>query len=133
MTEATVDYGRWAEIVIDRWQLRIQALGIVDTGELFRSFHAQVIRDANGNAAKIAFTFHFYGWYVAAGTGRGYSKGNGGDLAFLGKPGKHRKPRDWYNKIYWAELNRLVRMVAQRYGEKAAEEIRQLETEYRNG
>ena len=113
--------------MIDRWQLRIQALGIVDTGELFRSFHAQVIRDANGNAAKIAFTFHFYGWYVAAGTGRGYSKGNGGNLAFLGKPGKHRKPREWYNKVYWREFNRLVDMAASCYGKKAAEAIMKIE------
>lgn len=125
-----IDYGKWAEITIERWKERMKELKIHSSGELFNSFKAHVEHDANGNLAKIAFTFHFYGWYVNAGVGNGYKHGNGGNLIFLKDwktNGKHRHAKPWYDKIYWREFNRLVAIAAEHYGELAAEQIRQFE------
>lgn len=125
-----IDYGKFAKYTIERWQQRMDKQRIKGTGELRRSFFFHVQRDANGDLELMAFTFHFYGWYVDAGVGRGYSRGNGGDLGFLKDwktNGKHRRPKPWFNKVYWNEFNKLVVMVAETMGEQAAEQVRQFE------
>lgn len=130
MENEKFDYERFAKYTIERWQERMDKVGIRGTGELRRSFVSHVRRDANGDVNLMAFAFHFYGWYVDAGVGRGYRHGNGGDLPFLKDwktSDKHRRPKPWFNKVYWNEFNKLVVMVAQTMGESAAEKIRQFE------
>ena len=125
-----IDYEKFAKYTIERWQERMKKVKVRGTGELYRSFVFHVQRDANGDVELMAFTFHFYGWYVDAGVGRGYRHGNGGDLAFLKDwktNKKHRRPKPWFNKVYWNEFNKLVVMVAETMGEQAAEQIRQFE------
>lgn len=115
MAEQAIDYGEWANICIERWIIKMGNLGISDTGTLINSFRNHVSRDANGDAAKIAMTFRMYGWYVDAGVGRGYGRGNGGDLGFTPK----RRPRRWYNRIYWNEFRKLVHLVTEKYGRES--------------
>lgn len=122
---ADIDYGKFAQYTVERWQERIPKAGIRGSGELLRSFAHHVYLDANGDLQKVVYTFHFYGWYVDAGVGRGYYRGNGGNLDFLAdwKHGKHRRPKHWYNKIWYNEFRKLLHMLAEQIGYKAVEEM----------
>lgn len=71
----------WAEMMINIWQENILHLGIVDTGTLHDSMSKNITN--NSGQITIAHQFMLYGLYVAHGTGRGYSRNNGGDLDFL--------------------------------------------------
>lgn len=123
METKEVDYAKWAAFCIERWILKMGNLGISDTGTLINSFRSHVSHDANGDAAKIAMTFRMYGWYVDAGAGRGYKRGNGGDLGFTPK----RRPRRWYNKIYWNEFRKLVHLLAEKYGHEGVMILKSIE------
>ena len=82
---------QWAKKMVEIWTDRLIMLGGVRTGNLYRS----VQRGATSLSTEesiIAFQFLQYGIYVDAGTGRGYKRGNGGDLYFLGKE---------YGTDYW--------------------------------
>ncbi len=103
---------RWAEIVIERWQARMAALDVGDTGELLRSFHAQVQRDAGGDPAKVTFAFLYYGRFPDMGVGRGIT------LSDVPAPGRPVKP--WYSQVFLGEVVKLGRMLAAKYGIDAA-------------
>ena len=119
-----IDYGQWAQYTVERWLERIPKAGIKGSGELLRSFAHHVSLDANGDLQKIVYTFHFYGWYVDAGVGRGYAQGNGGNLEFLAdKSVRHRRPKRWYNQIWYRQFRKLLHMLAEELGEKAVEEM----------
>lgn len=113
---SVVDLKEWAEITMQRWEMRIAKLKFLPThtGALINSFRAHVEHDANGDVAKISFTFLYYGYYVDAGAGPGY-----------------RLPKKWFNKIYWREFNQLGRLMAAQYGQQWAEEtVKAIETMY---
>ncbi|MBR6457372.1 MAG: hypothetical protein IKS71_02125 [Bacteroidales bacterium] len=95
---------RWAEITIERWQRRIEALGIGRTGELARSFEAHVTADSKGDPEKITFAFLYYGRFVDMGVGRG-------------RRGQ-RKP--WYSSVFRKEVAKLGFFMASKYGYDAA-------------
>jgi len=103
---------RWAEIVIERWQARMEALEVGSTGELMRSFHAQVTNDANGDPTKVTFAFLYYGRFPDMGVGRGIT------LSDVPAPGRPVKP--WYSQVFLGEVVKLGRMLAAKYGIDAA-------------
>lgn len=117
-TSDNIDYNKFAKYTIQRWQQRQDKVKIKGTGELRRSFVTHVQRDSNGDLQLMAFTFHFYGWYVDAGVGRGIRSG---------MEGARRRQKPWFNKVYWNEFNKLVDMVTEMMGVKAAEQIKQFE------
>jgi hypothetical protein len=94
---------RWADIVIERWQAKIKALDVIDTGALLNSFKASVIADANGEPGKVTFAFLYYGRFADMGAG-GF---------------RERKP--WYSGVFLREVNRLGVLMATKYGYNAAE------------
>lgn len=121
-----LDYEKFAQYTIERWQEQMKKVKIRGTGELYRSFSHHVYLDANGDLQKIVYTFHFYGWYVDAGVGKGYYRGNPGDLKSLDPWNKgegHRKKHRWYNKIWYNQFRKLLHMLAEELGEKAVEEM----------
>lgn len=120
-----LDYEKFAQYTIERWQEQMKKVKIRGTGELYRSFAHHVYLDANGDLQKVVYVFHFYGWYVDAGVGKGYNRDNGGNLDFLSdwKQGKHRKPKHWYNKIWYGQFRKLLHMLTEELGEKAIEEM----------
>ncbi len=99
---------KWAEIVIQRWQAKIQELDVIDTGELQKSFSSQVISDAQGDPVKVTFTFLYYGRFPDMGAGKGAENGN-----------RERKP--WYSSVFIREVNKLGLLMAKRYGYDAGE------------
>lgn len=115
-----VDLSEWAKITIERWNLRIGRIGQkaqVTPQSLLNSFRTHVEKDANGNHAKIVFTFHFYGYFWDAGVGRGSREGK-----------RTKKRHAWYNKIYWREVQTLARLMAEQYGEESQYIIKSIET-----
>lgn len=105
---ATQSVRRWADIVIERWQQKIKQLDVIDTGELYKSFAAQVISDAAGDPVKVTFTFLYYGRFSDMGAGIGMEAGN-----------RQRKP--WYSSVFIREVNMLGMLMAKRYGYDAGE------------
>lgn len=103
---------RWAEIVIERWQARMEALDVGDTGTLLRSFSAQVERDSGGDPTKVTFAFLLYGRFPDMGVGRG--------VTFQDVPSENRQVKPWYSKTFLAEVLKLGRMTATKYGIDAA-------------
>lgn len=108
----------WTDMMIEIWEEKIAKHNVVRTGSLMSSFSAK------SSADDTLIKWATYGIYQAFGTGRGYARGNGGDLEFLdpeyrrknrldrprrvGKAwggyktsGHPRKRRDWYShKLY---------------------------------
>jgi hypothetical protein len=83
----------------------------------------------------IVHKFLLYGLYQDSGTGRGYAKGNGGNLDFLdplkrtgnrkrkqesGKvtSGEPRQRRQWFSKAYYRSRMVLKEQMAYMYGEE---------------
>lgn len=136
-----IDWDKFCQLVIEKWQKRLLDKGIFDTGNLYRSieYNYRAVNAANqvtgrgsgGGLVKvpdwIAFSFPMYGIYVEKGVGRGYSRGNGGTLVKFEGRGRGRERRTWYYRIFVHERHRLGELVAQAYGRAAASAIRTIE------
>lgn len=133
MDDNKVDLVEWARITIQRWVMRMGKIGFgpQSTGRLINSFDSFVSflnNESNNDSNKVMFTFLFYGYYWDEGVGRGYYRGNSGNLESLSdwaeKNGAgHRKKHRWFNKVYWHEVNQLARLMAEQYGEEAVKEM----------
>lgn len=107
---------------IEIWRDRMERLGVLDKGRLRDSVTGDL--RASGDGAAMVFAFISYGIYQDRGTGRGYVRGNGGDLPFLGKAyrakhgldkprkrgpawgggmtsGEVRERRPWFSRAWW--------------------------------
>ena len=114
----------WYDKMVEIWRDRIDAMNILDTGELRQSVAGAnfAMDDAGG---QMAFQFLQYGIYVDLGTGKGYKRGNGGDLEFLGKDyrkqhklGKARKKRPWFSKSWYISTQVIKDVYARFVGDK---------------
>lgn len=101
----------WAEIVVERWEEKIMRLRIYRSGDLARSFTHHVIANANGNPELIQFAFAYYGKFVDMGVGNGVKYGDTGS--------GNRKAKAWYSKTFFAEIEKLKIIMAEKYGLKA--------------
>lgn len=116
----------WYDKMVEIWRDRIDAMNILDTGALRGSVAGKGFAiDELG--VQMAFQFLQYGIFVDLGTGKGYKRGNGGDLEFLGKDyrkqhnlGKARKKRPWFSTS-WYVSTKVIRDVYARFvGEQFA-------------
>lgn len=108
----------WDEMMVDIWQERIRALGIIHTGTLYRSVRSLGVRDV-GSSVVIPHSFVEYGIYVDAGVGKGFRRGNGGDLGFT----PLRQPRPWLMKKYYASFFNLREAMAELTAREAIDRI----------
>jgi len=79
----------WSRMMIDIWREKIIQLNITDSGALQGSLQELV---STGHMTTIEHKFLQYGLFVAAGVGKGFAHGNGGNLLFMGdkfREGKH--------------------------------------------
>lgn len=79
----------WSRMMIDIWREKIIQLNINDSGALQGSLQELV---STGQVTTIEHKFLQYGLFVAAGVGKGFAHGNGGNLLFMGdkfREGKH--------------------------------------------
>ena len=142
--EFEVNWDKFGELVIKDWQEKLLEKKIYDTGNLYRSIEygyratnalGQIVGRGHASEVKAGtvpdvFTFKFpmYGIYVERGVGRGYTRGNGGDLVKFKGTGRSRERRTWYYRIFANERHRLGELVAEQYGRAAASMIHTLET-----
>ena len=114
----------WYDKMVTIWRDRIDAMNILDTGALRGSVAGNgfAIDEMGG---QMAFKFLQYGIYVDLGTGKGYKRGNGGDLEFLGKDyrkqhnlGKARKKRPWFSTSWYVSTKVIRDVYARLVGEK---------------
>jgi len=138
-----INWDRFGEIVIERWQKKLLEKGIFDTGTLYRSIEYnyravnamnQVVGRGSGTSHGgvkvpdwLAFSFPMYGIYVERGSGRGYTRGNGGDLVKFEGRGRGRERRTWYYRIFVNQRSQLGKLVAKAYGKAAARSITSIE------
>ncbi|NQU54154.1 MAG: hypothetical protein HQ522_16625 [Bacteroidetes bacterium] len=101
----------WAEIVIERWETKIERLKIGHTGQLVKSFHQHVQAQANGVPELITFTFEYYGKFVDMGVGRGVTHE---EVEF-----SNRRPKAWYSKVFFSQLIKLSELLAEKYERKS--------------
>ncbi len=141
--EFEVDWDEFCRIVIERWQNKMLDKDIYDTGTLYRSIEYGY-RTVNSNnvaigrgAGKIRtasvpdmmyFSFPMYGIYVEKGVGRGYTRGNSGDLVKFKGTGRGRERRTWYYRIFANQRHRLGEMVGEIYGRQAMSMIHTIES-----
>ena len=138
-----VDWDKFCQIVVERWQKKMMDKDIYDTGALYQSivYNYRGVNAMNqtvmrGNAIKagtipdfISFSFLKYGIYVEHGVGRGYTKGNTGLVKFQGK-GRGRERRTWFYRIFANERHRLGELVGKMYGEAARSMIHTIDASY---
>lgn len=136
----------WTRTQLMIWKEKIERMGVVRSGALHESFKDAVRRANAGQLTTITLKFLRYGIYQALGTGRGYARGNPGDLPFLDKDyrrehgldkprrvgkawggyktsGKPRQPRDWYSKKLYMSTMAMVEDLARILGEASAHVI----------
>jgi len=101
----------WARITIERWENKIARLKIFRSGDLARSFEHHVIVNANGNPELIQFAFLYYGKFVDMGVGNG--------VKYDDVEGSNRRPKPWYSRTFFAEIEKLKEIWAEKYGLKA--------------
>lgn len=131
----------WTRTMVLIWKEKIERLRIVRSGHLHESFSQKIAHSEAGTS--ISMKFAAYGIYQALGVGKGYARGNGGDLQFLDPSyreahglnkkrrvgrgaggyltsGRPRKRRDWIEKKYYMSRMALKEDVARITGEQAA-------------
>jgi len=107
----------WTKMMISIWQERILMLiGPGNSGALYHSLLPDLVKQSNGDIAKISHFFNYYGVYVADGVGVGFFHGNKGDI------GKQttRKQKDWLFKKYAGSIHKLCEKMADLEGEEFA-------------
>lgn len=108
------EYGKgWYDMMVRIWRDRLQMMRVYRTGSLLGSVAGSGLQQ-QGYSMQAAFRFLEYGVYVDAGTGNGYTRGNGGNLEILDKAyryknkmGKQRKRRPWFSRS-WAISSRVI-------------------------
>ena len=108
----------WSMKMVDIWLEKIRMLDIYDTGALYNSVESLSV-SALGGQTLIPHRFIEYGLYVDAGVGKGFKRGNGGDLGFT----PVRQPRPWYHIKYYASFMVLRDAVTDIYGKESARRI----------
>ena len=101
--------------MIKIWREQISLLGVIDTGELYRSTIA-VGMNADGKYTSVTLSqsFNTYGLFVDYGTGSNTPRGNSGDLGegFTNR----RKRKRWFSRKYFASVHNIQEFFADNLG-----------------
>lgn len=106
---------QWADYVIERWEHQVIRLGISASGQLLKSFESFVITQSGGDVSRIEFIFEYYGKFVDMGVGRG--------VTFEEVAYSNRKPKPWYNKVFFSQVMKLGELLSEKYANQAKIEI----------
>ena len=91
----------WLEMLIKKFQDKVQKLGITDSKDFLNSFMGEVISNAGGDVSRIELAFKYYGKFPDMGVGKGVT------IQDVGKKGSRRQRR-WFNPVFWSQFKRLV-------------------------
>lgn len=112
--------------MVDKWtdQLRndlraaIVKKKIGDTGNLSKNLRFKIVHAANGDPVKVIFDMEYYGRMVDMGVGKGVKLGDvKGNYALARANGlKGRRPKKWFSKTFYSDLNALQYKLKTAYG-----------------
>lgn len=105
---------QWASRMVSIWEEKMIFLDTRDTGQLYNSLKAFIVSNAGGEITVIEHFFNYYGIYVDKGTGREFSRGNGGDIGIT----PNREPKQWFNPKFYYYTQRLAEKMAEISGEE---------------
>ena len=91
----------WADIVLKIWREKLVAQHIYNTGALYNSLKYELLLNAGNSPEKVEFTYNFYGFFVDTGT-------------------LNMEKREWYGKVFYAQVMRLKEILVERYGQNVA-------------
>jgi hypothetical protein len=104
----------WADIVIQNWIDKIYKMQVLNTHtlvrELAQDFALHIVSNSNGNPEFVEFAFRYYGRFVDMNVGRGAAFGSN----------TKRKKKGWYSATFYAELNQLSKILAEKYAFKGS-------------
>ena len=100
----------WADITIDSFEQKMNALDINDTFALAESFKSHVFMESGGNIDRIEFIYNYYGKYIEMAVGKGVS------MEDVGISSSGRRKRMWYTPVFYRHVKRLGEILAQKYG-----------------
>lgn len=109
----------WAEIVLERWEQKIEALKIGYSQQLEDSLLLDLM-SSGPHVSQIAFEFKYYGKFVDMGVGNGVSlgevKGVATERRLIGREtGNRRRPKKWYSPVFYTEVEKLKHILAEKY------------------
>jgi len=112
-----VDLDQWAKYTVEKFEFAVAKYNLRETGDLLNSFQYSVAQDAGGNNALISFAFEYYLRMIDMGVGKGTTLDNKSELRAEARAygGKVRRAKPVYNKIFWAQLNRLNELLQEYY------------------
>lgn len=116
----------WARYTAERLQRSIKKRGIGHSGDLSYSILYRLSAIANGDISSAIHEFNYYGKFVDMGVGRGQKIENvksNGDIIRMA--GEGRRPKKWFSKTYYAEVAELRNLLLIKYGETAAQNIKE--------
>lgn len=107
--------------MIKIWREQIALLGVVDTGQLYRSAVAVRMNPQDGKFISVSFeqSFNLYGLYADYGVGSNTPRGNPGDIGHDNK----RKRRRWFSRKYFASVMNIREFYADNLGKELADTI----------
>jgi hypothetical protein len=108
----------WTKIVIRILQTKIARLNIRASGDLFNSLDSSIT--GSGVSYNIYFNYNIYGKFVDMGVGKNYSQGNSGNVE---AKQKQRRRKEWYSRVFYAQVMTLGELARKNYGEQAARNI----------
>lgn len=116
---------QWYHMMVQIWRDRLTLANAYNTGALHRSIQPQHLTQHNLQLTA-AFQFLQYGIYVDAGTGRGYTHNNQGNLRILNPTYRKqhhlhqpRRPRPWFSRSWAISVkvmaNKMQEILGQQY------------------
>jgi len=108
----------WADIVVKEWLNKIRLLNIEGSSNLVNSFIHHVISRSDGDPSHIEFAFEYYGKMVNWGVGKGVTLDERDMMMSSGFT--TRKPKPWYDDVFFTQLRVLSHLMAEKYGQRAA-------------
>lgn len=118
----------WGIIVEAELRYAMGKYKIGVTNDLLRSLKFQVMSATGANKGSLKLYFNEYGRFVDMGRGKGYgiaeTSATKNAIVEKSKSSHHRKPKKWYSKKFYGNLNKLVNALAYNYSTWSAENIK---------
>jgi len=108
----------WTKVVVRVLQTKIARLNIRKTGDLLSSLNFSIT--GSGVSYNIYFNYNLYGKFVDMGVGKNYYLGNPGNVE---AKNKQRNRKEWYSRIFYAQVMTLGELARKQYGQQAANNI----------
>ena len=109
----------WADIVLNNWLDKITKLKIGYHFNLENELAMSIQGNPGGLPSVVQFTFPYYGKMVDMGVGKGVKLEDvrSGAIEYSsGEGGHRRRPKKWYSKVLYSEVQKLSRILAEKYG-----------------